>query len=213
MKRICLLAILLLLPSFGCTTTRTTDTSRTAIEQLLISNAVDQTLDKTPLPPMKGRKVFLDPQFLECVDKGYLIGSLRQRLLTSGALLVDKKEDSEITMELYSGGLGTDNVESYLGMPGLAIPGVPLELPEVRLYEKSSQFGTAKIGLTAYATGSGELVYDSGRQVARADNSRWSVMGVGPFQSGTVRNEVNMNTGNVDLSARVANLLDFSTNR
>ena len=126
---------------------------------------------------------------------------------------MDKKEDSEITMELYSGGLGTDNVESYLGMPGLAIPGVPLELPEVRLYEKSSQFGTAKIGLTAYATGSGELVYDSGRQVARADNSRWSVMGVGPFQSGTVRNEVNMNTGNVDLSARVANLLDFSTNR
>ncbi len=209
-----LLTVFLLAATLGCTSTRTTDTSRTGIEQLLISNAIDQTLDKTPLPPIDGRKVFLDPQFLDCVDKGYVVGSIRQRLLSNGAKMVDKKEDSEVTMEIYSGGLGTDNVDSFLGVPGMALPGpIPIEIPEVRVYEKSSQFGTAKIGLTAYATATGELVYDSGRHLPRAGNSRWSVMGVGPFQTGTVLNEVNSNTQKIDLSARIANAIDATEDR
>lgn len=179
------------------------------MEQLLISNAIDQTLDKTALPPVNGRKVFVDSQFLDSVDKGYIIGSLRQRLLASGASLVDAKEGSDLTVEIVSGGVGTDNVESYLGMPGLAIPGMPIELPEVRVYEKSSQFGTAKLGLVAYATETGNMVYDGGRSLARADDSRWSVMGLGPFQEGSVRDEVNMATGDTDTIARVANSIDF----
>ncbi len=193
----------------GCTTTRTSDTARTGIEQLLISNAVDQTLDKTPLPPVKGRKVFVDAQFLDSVDKGYIVGSLRHRLLASGASLVDAKEGSDITLEVVSGGVGTDNVESYLGIPGLAIPGMPIELPEVRLYEKASQFGTAKLGIVAYASETGDMVYDGGRSLARADESRWSVMGIGPFQEGSVRDEVMASTAGTDFTARVANTLDF----
>ena len=193
----------------GCTSTRTTDTARTGIEQLLISNAIDQTLDKTPLPPVSGRKVFLEDKYLDSIDKGYLVGSMRQRLLAAGALLVDAKDKSEVTIEICSGGIGTDNTESFIGMPGLTVPGLPVELPEVRMYEKKSQFGTAKIGVVAYATDSGQMLYDSGRSLARADDSRWSVMGVGPFESGTVRSEVNMSTGETDFTARMANTLDW----
>lgn len=189
----------------GCTTSRTTDTARTGLEQLLISNAIDQTLAKTALPPVSGRKVFLDDKYLEAVDKGYILGSVHQRLLSSGALLVDKKEDSEVTLEIFSGGVGTDNVESFVGVPGLTVPGLPVELPEIRLYEKKSQYGTAKLGLIAYATTSGEMLYDSGRTLARADVSRWSLAGIGPFQDGSVLEEVNRNTGATDFTARVAN--------
>lgn len=192
----------------GCTTTRTSDTSRTAMEQLLISNAVDQTLGKTTLPPVDGRTVFIEEKYLDSVDKGYVVGRLRQKLLNEGALLVDKKEDSEITVELCSGGIGTDNVSSFVGMPGLAVPGVPVELPEIRLYEKASQFGTAKIGVVAYATGNGQLIYNGGAPLARADDSRWSLFGIGPFQQGTVRNEVLSQTGDTDFTARVANTFD-----
>jgi hypothetical protein len=183
------------------------------MEQLLISNAVDQTLDKTAMPPVNGRKVFLDAQFLDSVDKGYIVGSLRQRLLASGASLVDAKEGSDLTVEIVSGGVGTDNVESYLGIPGLAIPGLPIELPEVRMYERSSQFGTAKIGMVAYATETGALVHDGGNSLARANDSRWSVMGLGPFQEGSVRDEVNMATSGTDPMARMANVVDFSEDK
>jgi len=179
------------------------------MEQLLISNAVDQTLDKVPFAPVAERKVFVDDKYLDCVDKGYVMGSIRQRLLASGATLVDKKEDSEITLEIRSGGVGTDNVESFVGIPGMALPGpVPFEMPEVRFWEKSSQYGTAKLGLIAYQTSSGQLMYDSGRSLARADDSRWAMFGIGPFQSGSVRNEVMSNTGTTDFTARVANAVE-----
>ena len=210
MKNLVILSLFLVGLSVGCTTTRTSDTSRTGMEQLLISNAVDQTLDKTALPEVNGRKVFLDPQFLDSVDKGYIVGSLRQRLLAAGASLVDAKEGSDITVEVVSGGVGTDNVQTYLGVPGLAVPGLPVEIPEVRMYERSSQFGTAKLGVVAYATDTGAMVFDGGRALARADDSRWSVMGIGPFQEGSVRDEVNSATGQYSAIPRVANLPGFS---
>ena len=205
---ICCIAMIATLT--GCTTTRTSDTARTGMEQLLISNAVDQTLNKTAIPPVEGRKVFIEEKYLDgAVDKGYVIARTRQKLLNHGAFLVDKKEDSEITIELCSGGVGTDNVASFIGLPGLTVPGLPIELPEIRMYEKSSQFGTAKIGLVSYATGNGQLIYDSGTPLARADDSRWSVLGIGPFQNGTVREEVNINTADTDFTSRVATKVDF----
>ena len=175
------------------------------MEQLLISNAVDQTLNKVALPPVTGRKVFVEEKYLEAVDKGYIIGSLRQRLMANGAQVVDAKEGSDLTLEIFSGAVGTDDVETYAGIPGLTVPGLPVEIPEVRVYEKSSQYGTAKLGLVAYATTTGEMLYNSGKSLARADDSRWSVMGIGPFQEGTVREEVNRNTSATDFTARVAN--------
>ncbi len=204
-----LIVMMVLAGCSGCTTTRTSDTSRTAIEQLLISNAVDQTLEKTELPPLDGRKVFVEEKYLDAVDKGYVVGKMRQRLLNQGAMLVDKKEESEITIELCSGGVGTDNSASYLGIPGLTVPGLPVEIPEVRMYEKASQFATAKIGVVAYATGNGQLIHDAGTPLARADDSRWSLLGIGPFRHGTVRNEVLSQTGDSDLTARVAESFDF----
>ena len=195
----------------GCSTTRTTDTARTGMEQLLISNAVDQTMAKTALPDVNGKTVYLEEKYLDSVDKGYIVGSMRRKLLNAGAMLVDEKEGSQVTIELCSGGVGTDNVESYIGMPGLTVPGLPVELPEIRLYEKKSQFGTAKLNVVAYDTPSGQMVYDGSGTLARADDSNWTMFGIGPFQEGSVRNEVNRNTGSTDVTARMANAVDFSS--
>ena len=212
MKSLLLLLSLVGCTAFlGCSTTRTTDTARTGMEQLLISNAVDQTMAKTALPDVAGKTVYLEEKYLDSVDKGYIVGSMRRKLLNAGALLVDEKEGSQITMEVCSGGVGTDNVESFIGSPGLTVPGLPVELPEIRLYEKKSQFGTAKLGVVAYDTPSGQMVYDGSGTLARADDSNWSVFGIGPFQEGSVRNEVNRNTGGTDVTARVANTIDFSS--
>lgn len=195
----------------GCSSTRTTDTARTGMEQLLISNAVDQTMNKTILPDVAGKTVYLEEKYLDSVDKGYIVGSMRRKLLNAGAMLVDEKEGSQVTVEVCSGGVGTDNVESFIGVPGLTVPGLPVELPEVRLYEKKSQFGTAKLSVVAYDTPSGQLVYDGSGTLARADDSNWSVLGIGPFQEGSVRNEVNRSTGDTDFTARVANTVDFGS--
>jgi hypothetical protein len=181
------------------------------MEQLLISNAVDQTMAKTVLPDVAGQKVFLEEKYLDSVDKGYIVGSMRRKILNAGGLLVDKKEDSQVTIELCSGAVGTDNVESFIGSPGLTVPGLPVELPEIRLYEKKSQFGTAKLSVVAYDTPSGQMVYDGSGTLARADDENWTVLGLGPFQEGSVRTELNRNTADTDFTARVANTIDFDS--
>lgn len=212
MKNILILVSLISISfSVGCATTRTTNTARTGVEQLLISGAVDQTLSKAEWPVVNGRKVFIEEKYLDSVDKGYIVAKSRQRLLSQGALLVDKKEDSEVTVELSSGGVGTDSTASFVGMPGLTVPGLPIELPEVRLFERSSQFGTAKIGVVSYDTASGKLIHDGGTPLARSDDSRWSVLGVGPVQRGSVRRELRSQTGATDLPTRVADAIDLKS--
>ena len=174
------------------------------MEQLLISNAIDQNLDKAVFPAVAGRKVFLEDKYLEAVDKGYILGSIRQKLLSGGGQLVDAKEDSDVTVEVYSGGVGTDNSERFVGSPGLTVPGLPVELPEVRLYEKKSQFGTAKLGVVAYNTKSGDMLYENGSALARADDTRWSLLGLGPFEEGTVRSELKRGTTGKTYAERIA---------
>lgn len=189
------LAIIALIALQGCTTTRTSDTARTGMEQLLISNAVDQALDKYDFSTLYGRTVFLDQTYLDCVDKGYLTASLRERILVNGGRIATSKDESDVVMEVRSGGLGTDNTETFVGTPNLSVPGLlPIELPEVKIWNRKRQLATAKLGILAYDTKRGTYFNHGGQSLARADDSKWFLLGIGPFQDGSVRSEIREGT-------------------
>src|SRR4051812_44488224 len=93
----------------GCGTTRLTDTTRTGTEQLLISHSIDETVTQLDFRPFAGKKVYLDPQYLDGVtDKGYLISSLRQHVLACGGLLQEDRKSATYIIEARAGGIGTD---------------------------------------------------------------------------------------------------------
>jgi hypothetical protein len=188
-----LLCSLLVLLACGCTSTKQSNTPRTATEQLLISNAVDQSLSKVDFRPLRGAAVFVEDKHLDCVDKGYIIGSIRHRLMHEQARLVAKPDDAEVVLEVRSGGVGTDASSSYLGIPEITLPGM-LTLPEVKLINRDSQKAVAKIGLVAYDASNKRILGDGGVTTARADDSNTFVFGVGPWQNGTLRNEVHRST-------------------
>jgi hypothetical protein len=179
--------------SIGCTTTKRSDTKRTAVEQLLISNAVDQSLDKVDFDAFRGRVVLVEEKYMDGVDKNYVIGSLRHRVLQSGGRLVAKADEADVVLEIRSGSIGTDNTESFVGIPEVVLPGL-LTIPEVRFLTRSHQSGTAKIGLVAYEPNSGRVIGDGGAALARSDDSNWYMMGIGPYQRGSVREEIKENT-------------------
>lgn len=175
----------------GCASTKTSNTARTAQEQLLISNSVDQALNKVDFSAFNGSKVFIDEKYLECVDKNYVVGSVRHRALRSGARLVEKSDDADVIVEVRSGGVGTNISDMFVGSPELAVPGpFPISLPEVRLLSKQSQTGIAKIGIVAYDAKTRTMLGDGGMTVAQSDDSNWYLLGVGPYQNGSVREEV-----------------------
>lgn len=177
----------------GCASTRITDTSRSGTEQLLVSNAIDGSLDKINFNSLAGASVFVDDRNLECTDKKYLVGSVRQRVFQAGCRLAEKAEDADVVLELYSGAVGTDRSEGFVGLPALSIAGpVPIQLPEIKLFAQTSQYGTAKIGMVAYDMRSRRALSAGALSRARAADSSWSVFGIGPFSSGSINDELAM---------------------
>jgi hypothetical protein len=210
----CGVGLVALLAGFGCATTRQTDTSRTGVEQLLISNAVDQSLDKVDFSPLRGRNVLIQEKYLDGVDKNYVVGSLRHRVLATGARLVDKEEDSEVVLEVRSGGIGTDRSDSFVGSPQIAIPfPLPLQLPEVRLIDTRTQLATAKIAIVAYHTETRQAIGTGGTSLARSTDINRSFLGIGPFNSGNVRQEVQVATGTEGLAFDLGEHIPWSDPR
>jgi len=173
----------------GCTSTNSSNTARTATEQLLISNAVDDSLSNIDFGAFAGHDVFLEEKYIESVDKNYIVASIRHRLMMQGVRVVDKKEGSEICLELRSGGVGTDSTDMFLGVPEISLPGL-VTLPEVRFITKESQEAAAKLGIVAYHTETGKILGEGGVSLAQSDRNNWFVFGVGPYQNGSLKEEI-----------------------
>lgn len=178
----------------GCTTTKTSNTARTGTEQLLISNAVDQALAKVDFRPMAGKKVLVEEKYLDSVDKGYVVSSVRHHVLHAGGQLATKPEEADIILEMRSGGIGTDNSDAYLGVPGITLPGM-VALPDVKLITRSRQSAFAKLGLVAIDAKTHQELGAGGMSLAMSDDNNWYVMGVGPYRQGTMEQEVKMSLG------------------
>ena len=177
----------------GCTTAHTSNTARTATEQLLVSNAVDHALDKVDFDAFTGRAVYVNENYIDCVDKNYVVASVRHRLLHAGAALAPSAENADIVMELRAGAVGTTSSESFVGVPEVTLPGM-LTLPEVRLMTRTRQDGTAKLGIVAYDAHSGQILGPGGMSVAQSTDNNWFVAGVGPYRNGTLKDEMQRST-------------------
>ena len=172
---------------------RLSDTQRTATEQLLISNAVDQALDEVDFRPLAGKSAFCDTQYLDgTVDKGYVISAVRQQLLANGCILQEERQRATYVVEVRSGGIGTDRNSVLVGIPEMTVPtilpGQPSHIPEVPFAKKSDQNGVAKLALFAYNRKTGKPYWQSGVVHAVSSARDTWFLGAGPFQKGTIRN-------------------------
>ncbi|MEM9702421.1 MAG: DUF6655 family protein [Planctomycetota bacterium] len=175
----------------GCATTSSSDTARTGMEQLLVSDAIDHSISKIDLRPLAGKSVFVDDQYLDCVDKGYVVSSLRHRVMNSGARLAKSADDADLVAEIRSGGVGTDRQESWVGTPQVSLPGIlPVELPEIKVWNRDRQLATAKIGVVIYDAKTLAQIGTGGMSLARSDDSNTFLMGAGPWQSGSVKESI-----------------------
>lgn len=179
---------------FGCATIKESDTARTGLEQLLISNAVDQSLSKVDFRPVSGAKVFLKTDYLECVDKNYIVLSTRSKLLANNCTLVDKADDADVVLEIASGGVGTDRTGLVVGSPEIPL-GLMGSIPKINLYERNKAMGTAKLTIVATDTKTKQPVINSGYALARSDHQHWTMLGAGPVMSGSVADQIKSHTG------------------
>jgi hypothetical protein len=187
------LPLALLAALSGCGSTLTSNTPRTATEQLLVSDAIDRTVESIDFSPLKGESVFFDDAKLgEVVDKPYVLSSLRQHLLASGCELKAVREEATYVVEPRAGAVGTDNSELLFGVPALQVPQVavatplPTAIPEIPFAKRREQRGVAKISVFAYRRDTGEPVWQSGIAKNESTARNTWVLGAGPFRRGTI---------------------------
>jgi hypothetical protein len=180
-------------PLGGCGTTRSTDTSRTATEQLLISDAIDRAVQTVNVAPLAGQTVFLDDSRLgDVVDRNYLVSTLRQHLLASGCLLRDQKEQADFVVEARAGAVGTDRNDLLFGVPSMNVPQIlplqptPAAIPEIPIAKRKDQRGVAKLAVFAYHRETGTPVWQSGLVHQESSSNDVWILGAGPFQRGTI---------------------------
>jgi len=176
----------------GCGTTRWSDSSRTATEQLLISSAIDHAVGKIDFTPMKDKRVFLATEAIEGVtDHKYLVMSLRQQLSSSGGILCNSKEQTDYVVEVRAGAIGTDRDETLIGIPAFNVPTFPGStfsgtIPEIPIVKRTKQRGIAKIAVFAYNNHTGLPVWASGNSQSESTTDNLWFAGTGPLTKGNI---------------------------
>lgn len=145
--------VLFLLFLAGCTSRTVSNTPRTAIEQLLLSAAVDKAVSKFQMPELEGKKAYLDFSNLQSYDSEYVKSAVQNRITHNGAIIVDEADRADFVIQVSSGALGNEYKQTLFGIPALPVPGSPMTTPELALWKKVEQDGMAKLLIVVYRRG------------------------------------------------------------
>ena len=185
------LFVLLALPLMSlfitsCGTVRETLPTRTAREMMLLSTSADRALVKLPANICQDKKVFVSAANLESYDQKYVMQKVRDVALSHGALLVADAKDSQVILEVASGGLSIDKQVNLLGLPEIPIS-VPfageMMSPEVPIIKRAKLDGRAKILVSAIDTKTKKQVIQIPVMYGGAYVSEWWFLFIGPFRS------------------------------
>jgi hypothetical protein len=192
------LAVCLLLS--GCGTTRMQE----ATEQLTLSSAVDNSIAAIDFRPLAGQRVYFDDTYIKnvksatFVNADYVISSLRQQIMAAGCLIQEKADAADIIIEGRVGTLGSDDRRVTYGIPENNVLGVAATMmspvptrapsvPEIAIARRDAREGAAKVAAFAYDRETRQAIWQSGISKSIATSRNTWVMGVGPFQGGSIR--------------------------
>jgi hypothetical protein len=187
--------ILLLSGWAGCGSTRWSDSSRTATEQLLISGAIDRSVSSLDFRALAGKTVYFDTTCIKStIDADYVASSLRQHALASGCIVKTKAEEADYIAEVRAGTVGTDRHDVLFGIPSASIPtsttGSTTSIPEIPFVKKTDQRAVAKLAVFAYNRYTGRPIWQSGTAPFETKTKDVWVFGTGPFQKGDIHKEM-----------------------
>ncbi len=183
----------------GCASIRVTDPPRSATEQYLMSEALQEAIAQLSIDALRDRLVYVDPSYLigyqernAVQETAFLVGELRARLLGNGVRLTSKRDEAQIVVEIRSLGVGVDRTEYLLGIPALYLPqttgatGIPAATPELAIVKRTTQKGFGSVAFVAYWNNTGELAAQSGPMHGRTSRQDYWFFGIGPSTVGDV---------------------------
>ena len=172
----CAVSIIFLM---SCSTTpRTTDSSRTAIEQLLISEAVTQSLPKRydrSLPIPIGSKLSLNTSGLT-KDQALLQQILTGWLGRQGYLVQKDENNATYRVDVIVEALGTESAGMFFGIPPIQSQLIPFSLPVLALYKSQYQTGYVKFNMNIFERTTGKFVGSMSNFLADSYHNNYTIL-------------------------------------
>lgn len=143
----------------GCTLSYgTSNTPRSATEQLVLAEAFTRSLIDAVVPVRPGQSVSVETTGLTA-DQGYA-NALIERWLTREGLFVPKDKDGKesLVVRVTLDAFGTLHNEAFVGMPAFTSMFIPFAVPQLTIYQASRQRGHARLSMDFLDKKTGRLV-------------------------------------------------------
>jgi hypothetical protein len=178
-----------------------TSVQRGGTEQMLLSDSIDRAVDQLDLSPLADRRVFLDTKYMpvskdnSLISPDYVTSAIRQKLTTSGCVIMTEPTQADYILEPRLGAMGADSMEVTYGIPSsggvgqaaTALAGAPalMSVPEISFGKRKANVAVSKVVVYAYHRESGVPVWQSGHAIARSDVQDSWLFGIGPVSRGS----------------------------
>lgn len=171
----------------ACAPTRDTSKSlRSATEQLLLSQAVERSLEEVTVPMLKDATVVLEVAGLTS-DQFYVRDALAAHLAGKvGAKIRNQQADAKYLVRVMVQALGTELDQSFFGMPQVEGGLIPIALPELPLYKFVRQVGYVRYALHVYDIATGQLALATPWFTKTAASRQYTVLFFFTFRTSTL---------------------------
>ncbi len=132
----------------------------TAIEQFLMTQAVEHSLnnqDTSALPLPEGSTVTLETTGLT-INQRFLKGAIGRWLGEQGLRIQFDGQKATYRIQVLIQSLGTEQSQSFFGIPPVQSVLIPFALPEISLYKAHYQTGFTRFRLDIFETTTGQFV-------------------------------------------------------
>ena len=187
-----LVILFFLIQLSACAATRTTTTEHTAVEQALLSYTASKAFHTIDFSKLAGSNVFIEKIVLPHryprpnlgttsqwheINPNFLRSLLERELLKAGATVLEKKESSDLSLDLVCDVAAIDDSEFVMGLPSIPIPVAgsgTVSTPEISLFSSKRQAG--KVRFSVIGKKDGKIAFMQKSKAARKYYSRWSML-------------------------------------
>ncbi len=137
---------------------------RPAIEQLLLSQALQRSLPEVSLPIPADATVFVEAVGLtrdHPADQEYARQAIALQLSHQGFRLVQKEEEATYRVKVLLQTFGIEQEVTFFGMPPVQSLLIPVSLPELALYKDFHQSGLVRFSVSVFERSTGRLISTS----------------------------------------------------
>lgn len=177
-----------LLPAVGCMSGRSSTTLRTAVEQALLSQSAEASLEKMQFNSFAGKTGLIRKDYFCAVDCEYVMGALQRKLLTAGMALADNDKSSATADLIIYPSVAHASIDDsgiLIGFPEipLTIPGMgSMVIPETAFFKYGSQKGLNRMVVYAKDAKTKKMAFTTDIVSSQKYYDRWVLLFIFSFR-------------------------------